>query len=137
MSLVYFCNKRFIRIKLYRFIIAKCLSKIKNAVKNRHPDFGDLISKKKWRHSLGALTIILIWDISIILIVFFKYNFLVLGTNALDFQVYQRDVATADQLPELEVRGSIFCKTARKLIHYALNRSNGTCLNIRTQQTFI
>lgn len=68
---------------------------------------------------------------------FFLYNFLVLGTNALDFQVYQRDVATADQLPELEVRGSIFCKTARKLIHYALNRSNGTCLNISTQQTFI
>uniref|UniRef100_A0A8W8L0R5 SCP domain-containing protein n=1 Tax=Magallana gigas TaxID=29159 RepID=A0A8W8L0R5_MAGGI len=25
------------------------------------------------------------------------------GTNALDFQVYQRDVATADQLPELEL----------------------------------
>lgn len=139
MSLVYFCNKRFTKIKLYRFIIVKCQSKIKNTVKNRHPDFGDLIkARKKWRHALGALTTILIWDISIILIIyFFLYNFLVLGTNALDFQVYQRDVATADQLPELEVRGSIFCKTARKLIHYALNRSNGTCLNISTQQTFI
>lgn len=138
MSLVYFCNKRFTKIKLYRFIIVKCQSKIKNTVKNRHPDFGDLIkARKKWRHALGALTTILIWDISIILIIFFKYIFLVLGTNALDFQVYQRDVATADQLPELEVRGSIFCKTARKLIHYALNRSNGTCLNISTQQTFI
>lgn len=61
----------------------------------------------------------------------------ILGTSALDFQVYQRDVATDDQLPELEVRGSIFCKTARKLIHYALNQSNGTYLSISTLQTFI
>lgn len=67
---------------------------------------GDLITaRKKVRYSIGAFTIILIWEISIILIVyFFKYKFLALGTSALDFQVYQRDVATDDQLPELEVR---------------------------------
>eukprot|EP00105_Crassostrea_gigas_P025456 XP_011446050.1 PREDICTED: GLIPR1-like protein 1 [Crassostrea gigas] len=44
---------------------------------------------EKWRNLVVNFCL---WSL------FFNY-----GTNALDFQVYQRDVATADQLPELEL----------------------------------